>query len=236
MSALLGTSTYINTPSYEPSVAAEAVYDENSSHITVIYELDMENPTTEDLENASLIIEQRLGVAGYNSNKVEVIDSNRISVKIYNINENEEVTNEVTNEVINEIASQLTYTPELSFRDLDGNVYLTSDDVEKAEVYKFSDSVSGFVEIQVLLTFTEEGKEKFYEATEATMGSQLLIMLGDEIISMPSVTEAIKSDSAVISGNFTIEDANYLASLINASINNYNFNIVSIEQSAIVSN
>ncbi len=238
--ALLGTSSFTNIPSISDGPTAtigtpETVsdYEENSPYTSVILELDMENPTSEDLENAAMIIEQRVNASGYDLNEIEVSNDNRISVKIYKVEENDEVIND---EVINDIVSQLIESPELKFMDYDGNVYLTSDDIVKAEVVRYSEPVTGLIENQVMLTFTEEGTNKFYEATEATIGSQLIITLGDEVISMPSVNDAIESDSAVISGSFSNVEANELARLINASIYSYNFKVISVEQSAIISN
>ncbi len=185
--------------------------------VSILYEADLENPTLEDMQSAEAMIRQRLDSKGYTDAEVSIANGNRLAVEIPGVDD--------PTEAINTIGA----TAQLSFMDLSGNVYLTGEDVAKATVGRYQDPITGLQEIQVVLNFTEEGKQKFYEATSATVGSQLLIMLDTDIISMPFVSEPILGDSATISGGFTDEEARELAELINAGALPFKLNVVSSE-------
>ena len=70
--------------------------------------------------------------------------------------------------------------------------------------------ITGSVELDL----TDEGAEKFAEATEANVGKQISIIYDGEVISSPRVNEAITGGQAYITGNFTYEEADNLASTI----------------------
>ncbi len=183
--------------------------------VSILYEADLENPTTEDMQAAEQMIRGRLDSKGYTDAEVSISGTNRLAVDIPGV--------EDANEAINSIGA----SAQLQFVDMMGTVYLTGEDVSNAYMARYNDPTTGQQKIEVVLEFTEEGQEKFYAATEATVGSQLLIMLDDQIVSMPSVSEAINSDSAVISGDFTETEAREMAELINAGALPFKLNVVS---------
>lgn len=98
--------------------------------------------------------------------------------------------------------------------DPDGNPVLTDlsgKDVKSASVA--FDTVTA--KPTVSLEFTQEGSEKFASITERNVGKPLPILLDNQILTAPEVSEKITSGPAQISGEFTVEDANYLAIQIN---------------------
>lgn len=66
------------------------------------------------------------------------------------------------------------------------------------------------------MTFTESGSTKFADLTGKLVGQQLAIFLDGYPISAPSISEQIVGGDAVISGDFTLEDAKNLAITLNA--------------------
>jgi len=68
----------------------------------------------------------------------------------------------------------------------------------------------------VSITFNSEGDNLFGEITERLVGQPLAIFLDGEIISMPTVQEAIYGGTAVITGQFTVDEAKILAQRLNA--------------------
>lgn len=68
----------------------------------------------------------------------------------------------------------------------------------------------------VSLEFTEEGTEKFAEATEQQIGKQMSIWMDDIMVSAPTVNETITEGKASITGDFTVTEASDLANRINA--------------------
>ena len=70
-------------------------------------------------------------------------------------------------------------------------------------------------EIVVLMDFDGEGSTKFAKITGAHIGEHLAIILDDKVQSAPRINSQIRG-SAMIEGNFTFEEANYLANILNA--------------------
>jgi len=89
---------------------------------------------------------------------------------------------------------------------------LTGKDLEKAGV-TFEENASA---PQISLKFTDEGAEKFAEITGRNVGKPLAIFLDNEVISAPRVNEQISGGNAVITGQFTLEQAKNLAIQLNA--------------------
>ncbi len=183
--------------------------------VSILYEADLENPTTEDMQAAEQMIRGRLDDKGYTDAEVSISGTNRLAVDIPGV--------EDANDAINSIGA----SAQLSFVDLTGTVYLTGEDVTNASIARYNDPTTGQQKIEVVLEFSAEGQQKFYEATSALVGQQLFIMLDDRIVSMPSVSEAINSDSAVITGDFTETEAREMAELINAGALPFKLNVIS---------
>lgn len=97
----------------------------------------------------------------------------------------------------------------------DGSVVLVGTDVKDARVVTSSDSMQNS-QIAVSLTMTEEGTSKFADATTKAFqnGESIAIYYDGEIISAPNVNAAITDGSAQITGNFSREEAEQLASTI----------------------
>ena len=70
--------------------------------------------------------------------------------------------------------------------------------------------------IQVSLQFDSEGTKLFGEITKRNVGKPVAIFLDGQIISQPTVQTEILGGNAVITGNFSIEEAKTLAQRLNA--------------------
>lgn len=97
----------------------------------------------------------------------------------------------------------------------DGSAVLSGTDVKDAQAGSITNSM-GNSEIGVDLTMTEEGTKKFADATtKAYQKSETLgIYYDGSIISAPRVSAALTDGKAQITGNFTYESAEQLASTI----------------------
>lgn len=69
---------------------------------------------------------------------------------------------------------------------------------------------------QVELTFNEEGAKLFAQLTKANIGKQVAIFLDGVPISAPRVNEEITGGKAVITGNFSVDEARTLVGRLNA--------------------
>ena len=97
----------------------------------------------------------------------------------------------------------------------DGSAKLDGTDVKDAQAGSFTNSMQN-TEVGVDLAMTEEGTKKFADATTQAYqkGESLGIYYDDEIISAPTVRAALTDGQAQITGNFTFEEAQQLASTI----------------------
>jgi len=69
---------------------------------------------------------------------------------------------------------------------------------------------------EVKLTLNKEGRKKFAKLTRENVGRRLAIILDGVVKSAPVIREPILDGEAVISGNFTVEEAQDLALVLRA--------------------
>lgn len=144
------------------------------------------------------IMRTRLSDKGYNEATVTKQGSDRIRIEIPDVQDPASVLD-------------IIGTPaHLEFRTTDGEVVITGDDVQSATAV--TDAAGS--EYKVRLVLNESGKEAFAKATSENIGKTISIYLDDDVISSPRVNSAITGGEAVIEGNFTLDSARELASLI----------------------
>ncbi len=90
---------------------------------------------------------------------------------------------------------------------------LTGKDLAKAQV-QFDQTRSGSP--VVALTFSGDGKDKFGEVTKQNVGKRVAIFLDELLLTAPIVNQTISTGEAVISGDFTLDEAKSLAIQLNA--------------------
>jgi SecD/SecF fusion protein len=109
---------------------------------------------------------------------------------------------------------ELKYTPEDNEPLLiEKKAVITGDAVASASV-QFSQSE--FNQPVVAIKFNADGGKKFSEITAANVGRRLAIILDGKIKSAPRIKEAIPSGEGVITGRFTVEQAQDLAIVLRA--------------------
>ena len=96
------------------------------------------------------------------------------------------------------------------------NIILEGSDVVSAEPAMTQDETTGEYKYVVSLKLSDEGAEKFADATEKLLGQTISIWMDDVMISYPTVNEVISNGECSITGNFTSEEATQLASKIQA--------------------
>jgi len=89
---------------------------------------------------------------------------------------------------------------------------LTGSDLQQAAV-SFDQSTS---RPQVQLTFTGDGAKKFADITKRNVGKIVAIVLDNQVIEAPRVNEPIYGGNAVITGQFTTEQAKAVQIQLNA--------------------
>lgn len=177
------------------------------------------------MQAASDSIERRIYNDGVQEPVVQTSGSDRINVQLPGITD------------VNQAISVIGQTPFLEFRtqdpnpsaaqqatvDSSGNVSLspyagwdttglTGADLKSAAVQ--FDQTSGAPEI--LLQFNSAGTTLFSQITQANIGKPVAIFLDGSILSEPTVQNAITDGQAVITGQFTVQQAKDLASNLNS--------------------
>lgn len=100
-------------------------------------------------------------------------------------------------------------------------LYDTSDDPWKAtgldgSQFRYATVVYDHIGTpQVSIQFDDEGSKLFEEITERLNGQQLAIFVGGELISAPRVNQKITGGNAVITGNFSLQEALQLSNDLN---------------------
>ena len=87
--------------------------------------------------------------------------------------------------------------------------------VRGADVDRAQPSTSQFGGYEVLLRFNNRGAAAFGAVTAENVGRRMAIMLDGKVYSAPNIRDAITGGSAQISGSFTAEEVQRLASILN---------------------
>ena len=169
--------------------------------VSITYQTVDENPSATDM--ADTIYKLQLRAQTYSS-EAEVYQegTNRINVDIPDVTD------------ANEILEDLGQPGSLVFQDDEGNDVLTGSDVKSAEAGIISDDSGNSKEYVVNLVFTDEGAEKFAQLTAENVGSYISIVYDGEVVSAPTVNEAITGGKCYIEGMEDYEAAEQLASTI----------------------
>ena len=115
--------------------------------------------------------------------------------------------------------SSLAYVLNRSIDEIvaDGCVVLNGSDIKSAEAVPYQDSQTGNTSSYCIdLLLNDEGRQKFADATTSAYqnGETIAIYYDGKVICAPTVNGALTDGRAQISGNYTYEDAEKLASLI----------------------
>ena len=171
--------------------------------VSITYQVaGKEEPTPEDMADTVYKLQKRVEV--YSTEALVYQEgSNRINIEIPGVSD------------ANTILEELGKPGSLAFVDSEGNVVLSGTDIKEAQPATQQDSM-GNSEFVVALTMTEEGTEKFAEATRKAAPTQdiIYIIYDDEIVSAPSVQSEITDGQCVIQGMASYEEAESLSSVI----------------------
>lgn len=179
------------------------------------------------LESAKNVIERRVNLYGVSESIVQTSklgDQRRILVELPGIKDASAAANLVGKTAqldfrqlpatLSAEAVQATSSgvPAIYFAEPTG---LTGADLKKAQV-TFGSNQGARSGPQVSVEFSSEGAKKFSEITKRNINKPLAIFLDNELISAPNVQQQIDGGNAVITGQFTTEEAKNLSISLNA--------------------
>lgn len=209
--------------------------------VSITYEVvGDEEPSATDLADTKRKLEERVYTYS-NEAQVYLEGNNRINVEIPGVTDANAILEELGNpgtlyflaqkgsdgnnnysQTIVQDAdgnASLTYVLNRSIDEIvaDGCVVLNGSDIKSAEAVPYQDSQTGNTSSYCIdLLLNDEGKQKFADATTSAYqnGETIAIYYDGNVICAPSVNGALTDGRAQISGNYSYEDAEKLASLI----------------------
>ncbi len=168
--------------------------------VSITYQTVIDNPTQEQMDDTVYKLQKR--VEGYSTEAVVYQEGgNRINIEIPGVSD------------ANAILEELGRPGSLEFQDIRGNVLIEGTDIKSAEARGYTDNL-GKNSYEVALTLTDEGAEKFAEATRENLGLQIPIVYDGEVISAPTVQAEITGGNPSITNMESFEAAERLASTI----------------------
>ncbi len=194
----------------------------------LVYEVDMADVGAEDrgsvLSGLRDVMERRVNAFGVSEPRVttaRVGDSYQLIVELAGIKDTEEAIKQIGRTALLDFR-EVVVPPPIPGQE---NVQLPEENriffiptklsgryLQSAQIG--SDPNTG--RLLILINFNDEGAKLFEELTAKNVGKPVAIFLDDELISMPTVQEAISGGDAQITGQFDAREARRLVSLFNA--------------------
>ena len=197
--------------------------------VSITYEAVKENPTEEEMKDTEYRLRDRLDGNGMTEADVYLEGDNRINVDIPGATDAEATLKELgrmgeiffilgTNNI--QMVGQDEETGEYIYEFLKswdeikaaGDIILDGSDIQTANAGWYSEY--GMNQYVVSLVLNDTGRGKFADATSKHINEAIAIVYDGEIISAPVVQQALTDGKAQISGNFTAEEAENLATTI----------------------
>ena len=171
---------------------------QGGTHIVMQAEDTPENKVTpEAVTQVIKIMEKRINELGLTEPIIQREGSSRIIIELPGEKDPEKAIETIGKTAV------------LEFKDEDGNVRLTGEDLKNAKEQMGQNKAP-----VVALEFTTQGAKKFADLTSANIGRHIGIYLDGEELTNPVVNEAITGGQAVITGQRTLEEAKNLSILL----------------------
>ncbi|MEX2361851.1 MAG: protein translocase subunit SecD, partial [Patescibacteria group bacterium] len=215
--ATIGLAFYISLPSTTSFLGRSTTIRQGldlQGGVRLVYQLDLS--ASADVDKAGAIsstrdvIERRVNTTGVAE---PVIQSGKASGQETVIVELPGIKD------VQEAINLIGQTAQLEFKEQDSrnpdqwiNTGLTGKQLKNATV-SFDPTTNA---PQINLEFSSEGASLFEEITSRNVGKQVATFLDGEVLQIATVNEKIAGGQAVITGQFTIQEAKDLVSLLNA--------------------
>ena len=177
--------------------------------VSITYEVQEDNPSQQDMADTKKRLQRRADVYSTDSNVYQE-GSDRFTIEIPGVSDANKILEELGKPGALEFLDEDNYQKYIS-----NEAYvplLTGSDVKNANAA--IDNSGTVKEYIVQLAFTDEGTQKFADATSANVGKRIYIIYDNAVASAPTVQTAITGGNAVINGMEDSEEAEKLAETI----------------------
>ena len=202
-----------------------------SGGVTIVYQANETEGTTisvDDLKKAETVIRKRLEAKNIFDYIVRT-DENTKQISVDVPYKSDDLSRDPL-----EVVEGLDKTAQVTFRDNDGNILLSGEDIKDANYSDEATDNTGLSSPHVILEFNDNGSKKFAEATEKLVGQTMPIYLDDDLLTTPVVNSKIESNTAIITmGQGSYSDkkiqAQEYAMLISSGALPFSLNVISKE-------
>ena len=197
--------------------------------VSVTYEAVKDSPTEQEMEDTKHRIRKRVDANGQTEADVYLEGEKRINIDIPGATDAEATLKELGRmgeiffilgtdnvQLLGQNAETGAYEYEFlrSWEEIkaSGDIILDGSDIQGADAGVYTEY--GMNQYVVSLTLNDSGRVKFADATSKHVGESIAIVYDGEIVSAPVVQQALTDGKAQISGSFTWEEAENLATTI----------------------
>lgn len=190
--------------------------------VHIVYQADVSKLPVADrsaaVDSTRANIERRINLLGVAEPLIQtskVGDEHRIIIELAGVTDINEAINLIGQTAQLEFRESMVATPSAAtdFK----STGLTGADLQRA-VVQFSSGQANALSgnPSVGLEFTADGGKKFAKITSRNIGKPLAVFLDEKIVTAPNVGNAITDGKAIITGNFTVDEAKKLVIQLNA--------------------
>ncbi|MDP2932883.1 MAG: protein translocase subunit SecD [bacterium] len=196
---------------------------QGGTHLT--YQGDLSKISSDSKKDAMSsvrdVIERRVNAFGVSEPVISVSGDDRLIIELPGIKDIDAAVNQIGKTPYLDFREENPdYVPPADGESIDINqlfkpTKLNGASLSRAEV-TFSGSQQGLSTPQISLVFNNVGKDLFAEITQRNVGKRVAIFLDNELLSAPTVETVIKDGKAVITGNFSLDEAKKLVTNLNS--------------------
>ncbi len=181
----------------------------------IVYKAQTDNPSEEDMETVVSMLRTRLDSQNYTEATLTRQGTDKIRVELPDVQDAEQAVETLG------ATAQLVFAETVSQDPNDANKVVVDKVVMEGSAVKSAVAEYGQTEqgmsansYYISLELNDEGRDKFSEATGRLVGQPIYIVMDNTVISAPTVNQKIDSNTCVITGEFTAEEARALAANI----------------------
>ena len=181
----------------------------------IVYKAQTDEPTDEEMEIVVNIIRRRLDLQNYTEATITRQGSDKIRVELPDVQDAQKAVETLGS------TAQLVFAETVSPDPTDPMKVVIDKEVMQGTEVKDAYAEYGQTEegmtsssYHIALELSDEGRDKFSEATGRLVGQPIYIVMDNTILSAPTVNQRIDSNTCVITGDFEAEEAKSLAANI----------------------
>lgn len=181
----------------------------------IVYKAQTDEPTDEEMEIVVNIIRRRLDLQNYTEATITRQGSDKIRVELPDVQDAQKAVETLGS------TAQLVFAETVSPDPTDPMKVIIDKEVMQGTEVKDAYAEYGQTEegmtsssYHIALELSDEGRDKFSEATGRLVGQPIYIVMDNTILSAPTVNQRIDSNTCVITGEFEAEEAKSLAANI----------------------